>query len=95
MHIRKQIGQMLMKHHQRNEPPLSPASSLEVAPYNGAIIPGSSLELHGRRRAGEPNYNNLKTSTELLKVLNRIWTLASDRGNRSYTPEMETRSPSQ
>ncbi|CAF2039241.1 BnaA09g11450D [Brassica napus] len=79
--IRKQIGQMLMKHHQltqRNDhplQPLSPASSLEVAPYNGAITPGSSLDLHGRRRAGEPNYNNLKTSTELLKVLNRIWTL--------------------
>lgn len=74
--IRKQIGQMLMKHHQRNQP-LSPASSLEVAPYNGgAITPGSSLDLHGRRRAGEPNHNNnLKTSTELLKVLNRIWTL--------------------
>uniref|UniRef100_M4EFX0 Uncharacterized protein n=1 Tax=Brassica campestris TaxID=3711 RepID=M4EFX0_BRACM len=79
--IRKQIGQMLMKHHQltqRNDhplQPLSPASSLEVAPYKGAITPGSSLDLHGRRRAGEPNYNNLKTSTELLKVLNRIWTL--------------------
>ncbi|KAG2302870.1 hypothetical protein Bca4012_061198 [Brassica carinata] len=71
--IRKQIGQILMKHHQRNDP-LSPASSLEVAPYNGAVTPGSSLELHGRRRAGEPNYN-LKTSTELLKVLNRIWSL--------------------
>ncbi|XP_033135339.1 uncharacterized protein At5g41620 isoform X2 [Brassica rapa] len=72
---------MLMKHHQltqRNDhplQPLSPASSLEVAPYKGAITPGSSLDLHGRRRAGEPNYNNLKTSTELLKVLNRIWTL--------------------
>ncbi|KAG5382719.1 hypothetical protein IGI04_034189 [Brassica rapa subsp. trilocularis] len=79
--IRKQIGQMLMKHHQltqRNDhplQPLSPASSLEVAPYKGAITPGSSLDFHGRRRAGEPNYNNLKTSTELLKVLNRIWTL--------------------
>ncbi|CAH8298353.1 unnamed protein product [Eruca vesicaria subsp. sativa] len=81
--IRKQIGQMLMKHHQltqRNDhdalQPLSPASSLEVASYNGAITPGSSLELRGRRRrgAGEANYN-LKTSTELLKVLNRIWTL--------------------
>ncbi|CAF1720782.1 BnaC09g11910D [Brassica napus] len=79
--IRKQIGQMLMKHHQltqRNDhplQPLSPASSLEVAPYKGAITPGSSLDLHGRRRAGEPNNNNLKTSTELLKVLNRIWSL--------------------
>ncbi|KAF8109742.1 hypothetical protein N665_0092s0014 [Sinapis alba] len=78
--IRKQIGQMLMKHHQlsqRNDHalhPLSPSSSLEVAPYNAAVTPGSSLELGGRRRAGEPNYN-LKTSTELLKVLNRIWSL--------------------
>ncbi|ESQ28947.1 hypothetical protein EUTSA_v10023367mg [Eutrema salsugineum] len=73
---RRQIGQMLMKHHQlieRNDhalQPVSPASydsSLEVAPYNAAVTPG-------RRRGGEPN-NNLKTSTELLKVLNRIWSL--------------------
>ncbi|CAH2048298.1 unnamed protein product [Thlaspi arvense] len=63
--IRKQIGQMLMKHHQLS--PASYDSSREVAPYNAAVTPG-------RRRAGEPNYN-LKTSTELLKVLNRIWTL--------------------
>ncbi|CAL9237483.1 unnamed protein product [Arabidopsis halleri] len=74
--IRRQIGQMLMKHHhltERNDHALQPVSptsydsSLEVAPYNAAVSPG-------RRRAGEPNYN-LKTSTELLKVLNRIWSL--------------------
>ncbi|KAG7587688.1 hypothetical protein ISN44_As07g000660 [Arabidopsis suecica] len=74
--IRRQIGQMLMKHHhltERNDHALQPVSptsydsSLEVAPYNAAVSPG-------RQRAGEPNYN-LKTSTELLKVLNRIWSL--------------------
>ncbi|KFK36589.1 hypothetical protein AALP_AA4G143400 [Arabis alpina] len=81
--MRRQIGQMLMKHHQlvdRNDHALQPVSptsydsSLEVAPYKGAVTPGSSLAFRGRRRAGEPN-NNLKTSTELLKVLNRIWSL--------------------
>ncbi|EOA34917.1 hypothetical protein CARUB_v10020001mg [Capsella rubella] len=81
--IRRQIGQMLMKHHhlvERNDHALRPVSptsydsSLEVAPYNAAVSPGSSLEYRGRRQAGEPNYN-LKTSTELLKVLNRIWSL--------------------
>ncbi|XP_019093942.1 PREDICTED: uncharacterized protein At5g41620-like isoform X2 [Camelina sativa] len=74
---------MLMKHHhliERNDHALQPVSptsydsSLEVAPYNAAVSPGSSLEFRGRRRAGEPNYN-LKTSTELLKVLNKIWSL--------------------
>ncbi|XP_010418471.1 PREDICTED: uncharacterized protein At5g41620-like isoform X1 [Camelina sativa] len=81
--IRRQIGQMLMKHHhliERNDHALRPVSptsydsSLEVAPYNAAVSPGSSLEFRGRRRGGEPNYN-LKTSTELLKVLNKIWSL--------------------
>ncbi|CAN8245402.1 unnamed protein product [Cochlearia groenlandica] len=81
--IRRQIGHMLTKHHQSIErknnalqavSPASHDSSLEVAPYNAAVTPGSSLEFRGRRRAGEPNHN-LKTSTELLKVLNRIWSL--------------------
>ncbi|EFH64175.1 hypothetical protein ARALYDRAFT_474936 [Arabidopsis lyrata subsp. lyrata] len=66
--IRRQIGQMLMKHHhltERNDHPLQPVSPTSY---------DSSLESPGRRRAGEPNYN-LKTSTELLKVLNRIWSL--------------------
>ncbi|KAL1209124.1 hypothetical protein V5N11_028677 [Cardamine amara subsp. amara] len=81
--IRRQIGQMLMKHHhliERNDhalQPVSPASydsSLEVAPHNAPGSSGSSLEFRGRRQVGEPNYN-LKTSTELLKVLNRIWSL--------------------
>ncbi|XP_019057645.1 PREDICTED: uncharacterized protein At5g41620 isoform X2 [Tarenaya hassleriana] len=73
-----------MKHHQLVErsnqalQPVSPASydsSLEVAPYNQAATPSSSVEFRGGRRAGEPHYNLKKTSTELLKVLNRIWSL--------------------
>lgn len=71
----------LMQHHRPIErashaiQPLSPASygsSLEVAPYNPAVTPASSIGFRGR--TGEPSYS-LKTSTELLKVLNRIWSL--------------------
>lgn len=70
-----------MRHHQFSErnkhalQPLSPASygsSLEMAPYNPAVTPDSSVELRGR--IGESSYS-FKTSTELLKVLNRIWSL--------------------
>lgn len=43
-----------------------------MAPYNPAVTPTSSLDFKGR--VGESRYN-LKTSTELLKVLNRIWSL--------------------
>lgn len=46
--------------------------SFQVAPYNPAVTPTSSLDFKGR--IGESHYN-LKTSTELLKVLNRIWSL--------------------
>lgn len=45
---------------------------LQVAPYNPAVTPSSSLDFKGR--VGGSHYN-LKTSTELLKVLNRIWSL--------------------
>ncbi|XP_010053185.2 LOW QUALITY PROTEIN: uncharacterized protein At5g41620 [Eucalyptus grandis] len=70
-----------MQHHrsiERNNraiQPVSPASygsSMEVTPYNPAITPSSSLDF--KRRVNEPHYS-LKTSTELLKVLNRIWSL--------------------
>lgn len=43
-----------------------------MTPYNPAATPSSSLEFKGR--FGEPHYS-LKTSTELLRVLNRIWSL--------------------
>ncbi|KAK6251378.1 hypothetical protein QQP08_009792 [Theobroma cacao] len=79
--LRRHIAQTLMKHHRSIEKnnhalqPVSPASygsSMEVAPYNPAVTPSSSLDFRGR--VGESHYN-LKTSTELLKVLNRIWSL--------------------
>ncbi|GLU05904.1 hypothetical protein SLE2022_229770 [Rubroshorea leprosula] len=79
--LRRHIAQTLMQHHRAIErsnhalQPVSPASygsSMEVAPYNPAATPDSSLDFRGR--VGEPHYN-LKTSTELLKVLNRIWSL--------------------
>ena len=40
--------------------------------YNPAVTPPSSLDFKGR--IGESSYS-LKTSTDLLKVLNRIWSL--------------------
>ncbi|KAF3439916.1 hypothetical protein FNV43_RR18194 [Rhamnella rubrinervis] len=55
--------------------PLSPASyssSMEVAPFKPALTPSSSLNFKGRM--GDSSCS-LKTSTELLKVLNRIWSL--------------------
>ncbi|KAF5733099.1 Plasma membrane-like protein isoform 1 [Tripterygium wilfordii] len=54
--------------------PLSPASngsSMEIAPYNPAVSPTCSSDNNGRK---ESRYGR-KTSTELLKVLNRIWSL--------------------
>ncbi|KAL0741623.1 hypothetical protein Bca4012_083136 [Brassica carinata] len=96
--LRRQIGQVLMKHHQSLErnnhalQPVSPASygsSLEVAPYNKAVTPSSSLEFRGRPFL-EPHYN-LKTSTELLKVLNRIWTLEEQHAsNLSLIKSLKT-----
>lgn len=45
---------------------------MQVAPFKPAISSGCPLDLKGS--AGDPGYG-LKTSTELLKVLNRIWSL--------------------
>lgn len=79
--LRRHIAASLMRHQQFSErnkhalQPLSPASygsSLEMAAYNPAATPDSSVELRGR--IGESSYS-FKTSTELLKVLNRIWSL--------------------
>ncbi|XP_061998567.1 uncharacterized protein At5g41620-like [Rosa rugosa] len=67
--LRKLVSTSLIQHHQAVESngyplqPLSPSScgsSMEVAPHKG--------------RKGESSCG-LKTSTELLKVLNRIWSL--------------------
>ncbi|KAL5814279.1 hypothetical protein ACOSQ4_024920 [Xanthoceras sorbifolium] len=79
--LKRHIAQSLIQHHryiERNNralQPVSPASygsSMEMAPYNPAVTPSSSLDFKGR--VGE-SHCNLKTSTELLKVLNRIWSL--------------------
>ncbi|GFZ06650.1 hypothetical protein Acr_18g0008200 [Actinidia rufa] len=79
--LRMRVAASLMQHHrsiERNNhviQPLSPTSygsSMEMAPYNPAVTPASSLEFKGR--IGETGYS-LKTSTELIKVLNRIWSL--------------------
>lgn len=89
--LRRHITESLTQHHRslaRNShalPPLSPgscgSSSMEVAAYNPVVTPSSSLEFRGR--VGESSYS-LKTSTELLKVLNRIWALEEQHAsNRS------------
>nr|GMD10492.1 uncharacterized protein At5g41620-like isoform X1 [Ipomoea batatas] len=79
--LRRHLAASLMQHHRPVErsshaiQPVSPASynsSMEVAPYNPAITPSSSIDFKGR--TGEGGYS-LRTSTELLKVLNRIWSL--------------------
>ncbi|CAI0444637.1 unnamed protein product [Linum tenue] len=79
--LRRHIAASLVQHHRSIErsnhalQPVSPASygsSLEMAPYNPGMTPTSSVEFKGR--VGESRYN-IKTSTELLKVLNRIWSL--------------------
>uniref|UniRef100_A0A2P2MYS7 Uncharacterized protein At5g41620-like n=1 Tax=Rhizophora mucronata TaxID=61149 RepID=A0A2P2MYS7_RHIMU len=60
--------------------PLCPAScgsSMEVAPYKPLGTP-SWLNFKGRR--AELSYS-LKTSTELLKVLNRIWSLEEQQAS--------------
>lgn len=76
--LRRHVALSLMQNHrsvQRNGPalqPVSPASyssSMEMAPYKPPVTPSSSLDFKGNSGF------NLKTSTELLKVLNRIWSL--------------------
>ncbi|KAL0898137.1 hypothetical protein Bca101_082098 [Brassica carinata] len=66
-----------------------PSPDHQVAPYNKAVTPSSSLEFRGRPFL-EPHYN-LKTSTELLKVLNRIWTLEEQHAsNLSLIKSLKT-----
>lgn len=71
--------------------PVSPAcysSSEEVASYACAGTPKSSVDFKGRNE--ESSYN-LKTSTELLKVLNRIWSLEEQQAsNMSVVKTLKT-----
>ncbi|CAN6443885.1 unnamed protein product [Victoria cruziana] len=52
----------------------------QVGTYNQAATPSSSLDI--KSRAGELSCN-LKTSTELLKVLNRIWFLEEQQATNA------------
>lgn len=79
--LRRHVAASLIQHPQsvdRNDSALQPispssySSSFEVVPYNPVVTPTKSLDLNGRM--GESSYS-LKTSTELLKVINRIWSL--------------------
>ncbi|XP_022759572.1 uncharacterized protein At5g41620-like [Durio zibethinus] len=79
--LRRHIAASTMQHHRAVErngralQPVSPAScgsSMELAPCHPTITPSSSLDFKGR--IGGSGYS-LKTSTELLKVLDRIWAL--------------------
>ncbi|XP_047951366.1 uncharacterized protein At5g41620-like isoform X1 [Salvia hispanica] len=75
--FRKQLASSLAQDNARvDEAALSPAScssSMEMAlPRRSAVSPLSSVVSNGK--FGESSYS-LKTSTELLKVLNKIWSL--------------------
>ncbi|KAJ6415096.1 hypothetical protein OIU84_003989 [Salix udensis] len=95
--LRRHIASTLIQHHRSIErsnralQPVSPASygsSMEVAPYNPAVTPSSSLDFKGR--IGE-SHCSLKTSTELLKVLNRIWSLEEQHAsNMSLIKALKT-----
>ncbi|CAJ1950301.1 unnamed protein product [Sphenostylis stenocarpa] len=68
--------------------PVCYSSSEEVGSYTCAVTPTSSVDF--KRRIGESSYN-LKTSTELLKVLNRIWSLEEQQAsNMSVVKTLKT-----
>ncbi|RZB49672.1 hypothetical protein D0Y65_052547 [Glycine soja] len=78
--LRRHVQTSLVQHHRsakrngRTKQPVSPPcykSSMQVAPYNH-VNPISSLEFKGWITESS---RNPKTSRELLKVLNRIWSL--------------------
>lgn len=86
---RRHFAASLVQHRrsvERNDSALQPVSpacysssaSVDVAPYKCAVTPTSSVDFKGR--IGESSYN-LKTSTELLKVLNRIWSLEEQQAS--------------
>ncbi|GAB2291059.1 hypothetical protein Dimus_025315 [Dionaea muscipula] len=67
----RQIAETRMQHH-RPVSPASYSSSMEVTPFNASTT--SSLDLNTNAKIGDSRYS-VKTSTELLKILNRIWSL--------------------
>ncbi|XP_057810171.1 uncharacterized protein At5g41620-like isoform X2 [Salvia miltiorrhiza] len=77
---RRRVADLLRQHHRSIETsshatqtvsPSSCSSSMEIALCNPATSP-SSIELKGRN--GELTYS-FRTSTEVLRVLNRVWSL--------------------
>ncbi|KAL0428790.1 UNVERIFIED_CONTAM: hypothetical protein Sradi_0505000 [Sesamum radiatum] len=81
INLRKQVEPSQTQHNLRvknvveAQQPLSPASycgSMEMPPYRPGTSPYGSFVSKGK--FGESSHS-LKTSTELLKVLNRIWSL--------------------
>lgn len=79
--LRRHVAASLVQHHRPVErngcalQPVSPASyssSVEVAPYDREVTSTSSLDLKGM--IGESSHSR-RTTTELLKILNRIWSL--------------------
>ncbi|KAK7274263.1 hypothetical protein RIF29_15346 [Crotalaria pallida] len=78
--LKRHVAASLVEHHrsiQRNGCALLPespgySSSVNAAPYNHVATPTSSLDFKGM--IGESSHS-VKTSTELLKILNRIWSL--------------------
>ncbi|KAK7292752.1 hypothetical protein RJT34_15605 [Clitoria ternatea] len=87
--LRRHVAESIVQHHgsvERNDcaiQPVSPAcysSSVEVEPYKCAVTPTSSVDFKGIM--GESSYG-LTTSTELLKVLNRIWSLEEQHASNT------------
>ncbi|XP_073146853.1 uncharacterized protein At5g41620-like isoform X2 [Henckelia pumila] len=79
--LRNQVALLLAEHNQRVQrveqaqravSPSSYRSSLEMVPSRTAFT--SNWSLNSNSEMGESSYT-LKTSTDLLKVLNRIWSL--------------------
>ncbi|GAB2231128.1 hypothetical protein Droror1_Dr00027416 [Drosera rotundifolia] len=75
----RQIAESLMQHRRsRSFAPLRPvspescSSSMEVTPFNPADTPSSSLAIQAK--TVETSYGP-RTSTKLLRVLNRIWSI--------------------
>ncbi|XP_059312542.1 uncharacterized protein At5g41620-like [Lycium ferocissimum] len=84
----RDIAASLRQHHhhllaknggaQSLESPASYCSSMEMAPYKPVETPTTSKDLKGR--SGKSSYS-LKTSTELLNILNRIWSLEEQQSS--------------
>ncbi|XP_073222344.1 uncharacterized protein At5g41620-like [Cicer arietinum] len=81
--IRRHVVTSLVRRHRsinRNGSALKPispscySSSVQVARYKCAVTPTSSLDVKGMIEESKSRYN-ITTSTELLSVLNRIWSL--------------------